>query len=191
VFDVRALHGMRMDALNERGLVGLYEAIIETGGDELVCSLKAITEYFEECGCAVAAIGGGGGVVVHCVQGKDRTGLVIMLCQAIVGVEDDSIVADYHKSDQMGSSGKRVEGSAAADAVMKMEGVQKGKLSREIFSGAPVEAMIVTLSYIRDTYGSIFGYLDSIGFDANWRTRFLTAQGQACEEERAVQQSKL
>ena len=188
VFDSRALHGMMMDALNGRGLVGLYEAIIETGGDEIFHSLRAITEYFEGCGCGA---GGAGGVVVHCVQGKDRTGLVIMLCQSIVGVEDGIIVADYHRSDRMGSSGGNVEGSAAVDAMMKTEGVQRGKLSREIFEGAPMEAMVVTLGYIREKYGSIFGYLDSIGFDAEWRARFLTVQRQPCGEERVIPLSKL
>jgi len=64
LFDTQQLHEMRMDILNERGLKGLYEAIIETSREELFASLKAITEYLENNDT--------GDVIVHCVQGKDR-----------------------------------------------------------------------------------------------------------------------
>lgn len=73
-FDSNGLHEMRMDILNERGLKGLYEAIIETSCEELFTSLKSIVEYLEstsekdgnnvDCNDV--------GVAVHCVQGKDR-----------------------------------------------------------------------------------------------------------------------
>lgn len=71
IFDSNSLHKMRMDVLNERGLEGLYEAIIETSQDELLASLKAIVKYLEstesmEQECT------GKGVAIHCVQGKDR-----------------------------------------------------------------------------------------------------------------------
>jgi protein tyrosine/serine phosphatase len=36
-----------------------------------------------------------GGVVVHCVGGRDRTGLVCMLLLALVGVGADDIASDY------------------------------------------------------------------------------------------------
>jgi hypothetical protein len=75
-FDSNGLHEMRMDILNDRGLKGLYEAIIETSQEELCASLRAIVEHFEN------SIGGRSdgngnnknyrGVLVHCVQGKDR-----------------------------------------------------------------------------------------------------------------------
>ena len=35
-------------------------------------------------------------VVVHCTAGKDRTGIVVAMLLAIIGVSDDDIVADYH-----------------------------------------------------------------------------------------------
>ncbi|HTU77773.1 MAG TPA: tyrosine-protein phosphatase [Solirubrobacteraceae bacterium] len=39
-----------------------------------------------------------GGVAVHCLAGRDRTGLLVMLALALVGVEADEIVADYQLS---------------------------------------------------------------------------------------------
>ena len=74
VFDSNRLHEQRMDILNEKGLKGLYEAIIETSGVELVTGLKSIVKYFESLNEAKRNSNSvrKGGVVIHCVQGKDR-----------------------------------------------------------------------------------------------------------------------
>jgi hypothetical protein len=82
----------------------------------------------------------------------------------MVGLSDDQIVEDYHKSNDMAS------GSAAAADIAKPR--RKGKLDRNAFSGAPRQAMIDTLTLLRDRYESIDGYLDFIGFGASWRDRF-------------------
>src|SRR5438067_650444 len=54
----------------------------------------------ERCAAAVAAVARAepGGVLVHCVGGRDRTGLVVLLLLALVGVEPEEIVADYELS---------------------------------------------------------------------------------------------
>jgi hypothetical protein len=57
-------HELRIEALNERGLSGLNEVILETGGNELCLALKEITLQLERDNVLDA--------VVHCVQGKDR-----------------------------------------------------------------------------------------------------------------------
>ena len=165
IFDTKKLHEMRMDVLNSKGIQGTYEAMLETSGEEFFAALKSITEFFENNVT--------GDVVVHCVKGKDRTGLVIMLCQAILGVDDATIVKDYHKSESL--LGK-MEGSAAAYAIASSEQMQvKGKLNKSFFSGSPEIAMISTLAFVREKYGSLHGYLDVIGFDVSCRQRFVTA----------------
>ena len=69
-------HALRMDALNERGLSGLYEVIVRASGYELSASLRSITEYFEreDGDRTVGDVPGDveAAAVVHCVQGKDR-----------------------------------------------------------------------------------------------------------------------
>jgi hypothetical protein len=148
---------MRMEILNNKGLSGLYEAMIETSGPEIFACLQAITIHLEFKS---------GDIIIHCVQGKDRTGILIMLCQAMLGVNDNEIINDYHGSDQM-----MIKGSAASESLTG----SKGKLNRIIFSGAPKEAMVKTLEMIRTKHVSVNGYLDSIGFDTNWRNRFVNA----------------
>lgn len=39
-----------------------------------------------------------GGVLIHCVRGHDRTGIITMLLLALVGVAPDAIAADYELS---------------------------------------------------------------------------------------------
>ena len=163
VFDTQKLHEMRMDVLNAKGIQGTYEAMLETSGEELFAALKSITEFLEN--------NDSGDVIVHCVKGKDRTGLVIMLCQAILGIDDAVIVDDYHKSESLL---KKREGSAADATVSSQQMQVKGKLNKTFFSGSPEIAMISTLAFVRQKHGSLHNYLDFVGFDASWRKRFIT-----------------
>lgn len=39
-----------------------------------------------------------GGVLIHCVSGKDRTGIISLLLLALAGVADEAIAADYQLS---------------------------------------------------------------------------------------------
>jgi protein-tyrosine phosphatase len=54
----------------------------------------------ERCAAAIAAIARAepGGVAVHCVGGRDRTGLVTLLLLALVAVEPKEIALDYELS---------------------------------------------------------------------------------------------
>ena len=197
-FDSNALHEIRMDILNEKGLKGLYEAIIETSQEELFASLKAIVEYYEnvqqiiqeQTSTPTQIQTQKHGVVIHCVQGKDRTGIISMLCQSMLGISDEIIVADYHLSESLLN---RNEGSAAATSATTKNNEgnstrQRGKLNKSFFSGSPAEVMVSTLKLIRNKYGSVDGYLDSIGFDIHWRERFITATSVAAEN--AVKEQK-
>ena len=215
IVDGQKLHELRMDVLNERGLVGLYEAILETntGRRDLFEALRAITVHMERereelqqqlqrqregAGGAAAAPGSAATatnavrpVVIHCVQGKDRTGLLVMLCQSILGVPDGEIVECYSRSEEAfpsrsspsTSSSSATVASAAADGGESGDGgnpgtgnepaPKRGKLDRRVFSGAPPHVMLKTLEWIRSRYGSVLGYLDDIGFDRSWRERFV------------------
>lgn len=61
--DPDALQAICLDALNARGLAGLNEAILETGGEDLCFALKEMTKHLENSDSSL---------VFHCVQGKDR-----------------------------------------------------------------------------------------------------------------------
>jgi protein tyrosine/serine phosphatase len=59
-----------------------------------------LTRWPDRCAAAIAAIARArpGGILIHCRRGRDRTGLVVMLLLALVGVAPEEIAADYELS---------------------------------------------------------------------------------------------
>nr|WP_091115546.1 tyrosine-protein phosphatase [Micromonospora eburnea] len=92
-------------------------------------------------------------VVVHCVAGKDRTGIVCGLTLAALGVADDDIAADYALS---------TEASARFSAWVAATMPTAEELPPP-FLASPAETMILFLTELRDGYGSIEGYLRHAG----------------------------
>mmetsp|Transcript_8425 Transcript_8425/g.20267 ORF Transcript_8425/g.20267 Transcript_8425/m.20267 type:complete len:287 (+) Transcript_8425:45-905(+) len=152
------LEGLRIEKLNERGLFGLNQLILESGRVGLCKALMIITRRFEANADDV--------ILIECLLGKDRTGMLVMLLQSLTEFSDDIIVNDYNASDNTSS----YFGSEAAATALGERNY--GKLDRKLFSGATKEAMVSTLDYLRQKYGSISpGYLDHIGFNHMWRRR--------------------
>jgi protein-tyrosine phosphatase len=92
-------------------------------------------------------------VVFHCAAGKDRTGLTAALLLGALGVDDETITADYLLTNRF-RSGRRVE-------VLRPRLAEQG-LDIDDFEPlfvAPAEAMAGTLAGIVERYGSIEGYL--------------------------------
>ena len=152
LFSGREVRRMQLRELNSRGLAGTYEAMLETSGPELLFCLQLLRDSPPP-------------VLVHCVKGKDRTGLVSMLLLSVLGYGDDVIVADYFESDAAFQSARA---TSPEDAAVVAAG---DRLDWAAFSGAPAQNMVSTLAYIRRRWGSVDGYLDSIGFDADSRDR--------------------
>ncbi|KAG7343768.1 protein tyrosine/serine phosphatase [Nitzschia inconspicua] len=174
-FSGQKLHEWRMDELNRRGLAGLNEAILETGKESLCVALQLITLYREAL-LRMQPCCEDKKVIIHCVQGKDRTGMLAMLLQSLLEVSDDEIIEDYFQSNaHFPTKSTAAASSAAATASSRASSTAKGKLDRTIFSGTNRQAMTTTLTYLRSKYGSIIpGYLDDIGFDEQWRSRLRT-----------------
>jgi hypothetical protein len=74
---------LRFQAFNHRGLAGMNEITLGQKSD-LHAASQAITIHKE--------VNPNGVVVAHCLQGKDRTAMIVMLCQAVVGLSDPEIV---------------------------------------------------------------------------------------------------
>ena len=122
-------------------------------------------EMLDEGATAIAAVfelvatAGSRPLAFHCSAGKDRTGVIAALLLAVVGVADDDIADDYTTSAM--AMEKLVEwvqgrGAEAADAMAKQPAA---------FLGCPPEAMHVFLARVRRQWGSVDGYLRSIGVD--------------------------
>jgi protein tyrosine/serine phosphatase len=92
-------------------------------------------------------------VVVHCVAGKDRTGVVIGLTLALLGVHDDVIADDFAASEP--EQYRLTEWLVA--------NVPAAHDPRPEYLLAPRESMLVFLTELRERYGSVDAYVAAAG----------------------------
>jgi protein-tyrosine phosphatase len=97
-----------------------------------------------------------GCVLVHCMVGKDRTGLTIALALGAVGVPTETIADDYALSyDHLRPLFDRDRER------LRAEGRDMARFERIIRSNH--ETMLNALDYLRQRYGGLESYLDAIG----------------------------
>jgi protein-tyrosine phosphatase len=107
-------------------------------------------------GQALAAVADADGpVVIHCMGGKDRTGLVAALLLRLAGVSVDEIGSDYALS---GPNMAVYLEPWLASARDEQERRRREKLSR-----TPATAMARVIGDIEERYGSVAGYLEAAG----------------------------
>lgn len=94
-----------------------------------------------------------GGVLFHCSGGKDRTGLISMLIQSILGVSHNEILQDYHLSYS------NLIKSSKFQVWTKKFGVKYIYCDPNLIDSA--------ILYITHTYGTIEKYLISCGIGQN------------------------
>jgi protein tyrosine/serine phosphatase len=139
-----------------------------TSLDEHLNSVTSVADHYawsyldflernrERFGRAVAAVADADGtVVVHCVGGKDRTGLVAALLLRLAGVELDTIGADY------AASGPNLEPRSVAWIEEAPDEVERAK--RVMLSHTPAEGIVRVVEEIERRYGDVAGYLSAAG----------------------------
>jgi len=99
-----------------------------------------------------------GGVLIHCLAGKDRTGIAVALLLGLIGVDDAQIAADYALSE----AGLAAELNAALAAAPDDQ--ERARLVRSY--DARSETMLSTLAHVRERYGGPEAYLVRAGLSA-------------------------
>jgi protein-tyrosine phosphatase len=126
-------------------LDAIYRYIIDQRGDEIAAAIGVL--------CADGALPG----LVHCSAGKDRTGIVVALILAVLGVPDELIAADYALSSVCLDPGRTpVIGRIAEDTRLG------DKLTAGLLASPPALISSV-LGRVRAAGGSVDGYLISHG----------------------------
>ena len=96
-----------------------------------------------------------GGVLIHCYAGKDRTGMSVALLLSVAGVSDEDISDDYALTTL------NLDG-LISDWLDTIEDKSERERMR-ILATPSRAAMLVTLAYVHDRYGSAEQYLRSAG----------------------------
>ena len=131
------------DVVHERWLADRYLNFAEDGRAALSTALSVIAD-------PTAAP-----VVVHCMAGKDRTGVTCALALALVGVSDEDIAADYALT---------TTSMAALVEYLRQNNPQAIEGQEHMFD-SPAEAMMMLLADVRGLHGSIENYAREIGLN--------------------------
>lgn len=94
-------------------------------------------------------------VVIHCMAGKDRTGVLCALTLSLLGVPDADIATDYALSE--------AAQLRYAAAVQRKEIQDETVAVPQPFLGCPPQAMLLFLTGLRQRYGSVAGYVAAAG----------------------------
>jgi protein-tyrosine phosphatase len=96
-----------------------------------------------------------GGVVIHCVGGKDRTGLLVSFVLQLAGVDDATIAADYALSEER-LRPRHEAWFAAAETEEELERLQR-------IAQTPARSMEGVFAELGRRYGGVEGYLRDAG----------------------------
>ncbi|MDV7242849.1 MULTISPECIES: tyrosine-protein phosphatase [Rhodococcus] len=124
-------------------LAVVYHIMVENYGHRLTRAVRAI------------AASGDDPTVVHCTAGKDRTGLVVALTLAAVGVDQRDIVADYAMSETL-LAGDWAIGMAEK---MRARGLPDDVDVDHLVGASPAALMRTTLDSIAAAHGGVRDYL--------------------------------
>jgi len=91
-------------------------------------------------------------VLVHCVHGKDRTGIIIALLLLLCGVDRKTVEEDYVVSEEQLLLSKEAKELNMAE-----------HLQQDVVMAAPLEVISDTIDYIDRVYGGANEYLKTAG----------------------------
>ena len=110
-------------------------------------------------------------LLVHCTAGKDRTGFVIAILLAALGVEPSAIEADY-----MASAGRKTDVAREATRHMARSyvGAEIGDDAIEEIMGVKPSYLAASFAAIDANFGGVDAYLAEVGLDPAKRAALRT-----------------
>jgi protein-tyrosine phosphatase len=132
--------GERRAAWHARG----YESMLEMAAPSIVRMFALMSDLDHYA------------LVIHCVAGKDRTGVLSALTLRVLGVSDEDIIDDYTLTARIRPPEELLR------MMLRENGVDPDKVREDPWQAPPV-VMEATLRVLDETYGSTEGYLSAIG----------------------------
>ena len=125
-------------------LAARYQEIAQTGASNIAQAISIVADPETHP------------IVVHCLAGKDRTGIVVAVVLALLGVDDETVAQDYALSN-LAMAALRERAEAAG-----IPRLRSADISDEVFSANP--SNIASLfAALRAAHGSIEDYVISAG----------------------------
>lgn len=157
---IEVLHVSLLGARDAAYWEGLEERASAAGGSEAATTLvyrETLERHAAETLAAIEAVASAppGGVVVHCVGGKDRTALVSAFLLRLADVPAAAIAADYALSAEF--LAPRHDGWIASASTEE----ERERFRR--IAATPAGAMLATIDTLERTYGGAAAYLRSAG----------------------------
>ncbi len=136
-----------------RWLADRYRDLLESGAADIARVVTLLSDVDE------------GPTVVHCVAGKDRTGLVSALVLSLLDVTDDEIANDYALTE--------LSEPAYLAWVRSVDPAEAEKTQPPFYTQTPADAMRLTMAELRERHGTPRDYLLASGLttDALQRLR--------------------
>ena len=148
LFTAAAPGALLADRSSFTSLEDVYRCLVATRGPVLVQVIRQLV--------APEALP----AVVHCTAGKDRTGIVIALVLAALGVPDEVIASDY------GATGLFLDATIADGYLSRVrDATQRARVSRML--ACVPEWMLTVLANIRAEHGDVASYLVANGLSAD------------------------
>jgi protein-tyrosine phosphatase len=94
--------------------------------------------------------------VFHCTAGKDRTGLLSALVLSLLGVPEETVIADYALS---GAAMTRLR----AKLIEKYPDGKSLIADSDVLFSADPSNMVVLFAHLRNRYGTVAGYAARVG----------------------------
>lgn len=139
-------------AADSGGFVRAYEQVLLHAGPSYAKILRQLGQK------------DGGGVLLHCTAGKDRTGVIVAIVLTLLGVPRPEICEEYQLT-EAGLEYRRPLLLEKLLATGAFEG-EEGKAMALRMSGARAESMNGTLELIEQKWGSVTGYVkEECGLD--------------------------
>jgi protein-tyrosine phosphatase len=134
------------DNENRRGASSVYFSYLDDRADSILAALRLIA-------------GSDGATLVHCAAGKDRTGVVVAIALAEVGVQRDAIVDDY------ALSAERIEAIITRLSARRTYAMDLSTKTVDFDRHKPrAETMSRLLDAVDEFYGGVPAWLRSHGW---------------------------
>jgi protein-tyrosine phosphatase len=122
-----------------RWLADRYRDLLESGAADIARVITLLSDVDE------------GPTVVHCVAGKDRTGLVSAMVLSLLDVPDDEIANDYALT--------ALSEPAYIAWMRSVDPASAAKAQPPFYTQTPADAMRLTMAELRDRHGTPRDYL--------------------------------